>query len=698
MNIKQNKQKSNATFELEESSIFWCRKCNVPILTEMCAICGEKGTKIDLSRPGDVRFASPHESKLIDDLITRSFGENPIAEKFILLNKIPGEDKTDEIIVDGLHFGILRFDMSELAFKLDLMVEGACALIDSGISEPPSDKSDGFLLQRLPFGVSIGVNSGSSYRTVSRSHLDSALHNSKQNYPLTPHYKKIIRISSRGRHLSGKNIDGNEVIECSDDIVKGDTVLVTGKNLCGFGIAYRDSCELRDPGQSLKIRKIGSGKVTFLPGKPLLGDVIRANAPHMKQLVKDAVNTIRGIANQMEFRETPVYVSFSGGKDSLVTLDLTRSAVKKHIKVFFANTGIEFPETVDFARRFCKENDIVLIEVKVNEAFWENLPSFGPPAKDFRWCCKVCKLAPINSVIEDCTRTGKKCLTVDGKRRFESFTRSRINPKEENPFIPGQVSVFPIRNWRAIEVWLYIYYRKLEYNPLYDEGFERVGCWLCPAELSAEYYRFGQLHPELFTRWNEYLLKWGKEHGLDEAFIKHGFWRWKTLPPKMLRLAEELKINTKPRTPEEEFSITVTSGISPCRTGGYTIEGKITGLLPREVQNIANILGENTFSEDLGVLLIHAKGGNTRIFSSGHISVNALGKEDAMSIFENTAKQMVRVRKCTKCKVCLKVCTVNAIVLEPSLKIGKVCTRCGKCTESCVVVKYFDRILPDFKQ
>ncbi len=626
------------------STIFWCRKCNVPLLEEMCAICREKGTKIDLSRPGDVRFASPHEKKILDDLIIRSFGENPIAEKLILLNKIPGEDKTDEIIMDGLHFGILRFDMSELAFKLDLMVEGACALIDSGIN------------------------------------------------------KKIIRISSGGRHLSGKNIDGNEVLECSDDIVKGDTVLVTGKNLCGFGVAYRDSSELKDPGRSMKIRKIGSGKVTFLPGKPLLRDVISANAPHMKQIVKDAVNTIRGIANQMDFRETTVYVSFSGGKDSLVTLDLTRSAVKKPIKVFFANTGIEFPETVDFARRFCKENDIELIEVKVNEAFWENLPSFGPPAKDFRWCCKVCKLAPINSVIEECTHAGKKCLTIDGKRRFESFTRSRINPKEENPFIPGQVSVFPIRNWRAIEVWLYIFYRKLEYNPLYDEGFERVGCWLCPAELSAEYYRFGQLHPELFTRWNECLLKWGKEHGLDEAFIKHGFWRWKTLPPKMLRLAEELKINTKPQTPEEEFGITVTGGVSPCKTGGYTLEGKITGLLPREVQNIANILGENTFSEDLGVLLIHAKGGNTRIFSSGHISVNAREKEDAMSVFENTAKQMVRVRKCTKCKVCLKVCPVNAIVLEPYLKIGKVCTRCGKCTESCVVVKYFDRILPDFKQ
>jgi len=227
-------------------------------------------------------------------------------------------------------------------------------------------------------------------------------------------------------------------------------------------------------------------------------------------------------------------------------------------------------------------------------------------------------------------------------------------------------------------------------------GFERVGCWLCPAELGAEYLRFGELHPELFTRWNEYLLTWAKENGLDEEFIRHGFWRWKNLPPKMLRLSEELKINTKFEPKKEELSITVTGGVSPCKTGGYSMEGKITGLLPSEARDIANILGENVYSEDLGVLLIKAKGGSAKIFSSGNISVNAPGNDEALAIFEATAKQIIRVKKCTKCGVCLRVCPVKAIVLTPRLKIQKGCTRCGKCTGSCVVVKYFDKILPDF--
>lgn len=629
-------------FDPEQNLIFWCSECNVPLLEEECGICGKNSDKIELSQPGDIRFASPYENDIIDKLVLKSFGQNPLSGKLILLNKVPGDDRTDEIIVDGFHFGILRFDLEELKFKLDLMIEGASALIDAGITG------------------------------------------------------KTVRISSKGRHLSGKNIDGSEVHGCSCDILEGDTVLVTGKNLGGFGVSYRNSSDMNKPGRSLKIKKISSGRVAFNSRTPVFDEVSRASARYMKKLVNDAANIIRGTANRTGFRDSPVYVSFSGGKDSLVTLDLTRKAMKKQVKVFFADTGIEFPETVEFIRNYSKKNNLDIIIVEAKEAFWESLPDFGPPAKDFRWCCKVCKLAPINSVMEECVGKNRKCLTIDGKRKYESFARARIAPSEENPFIPGQVSVFPIRNWRAIEVWLYIYFRNLDYNPLYDMGFERVGCWLCPAELEAEYYRFGELHPELFERWNNYLLEWAKENGVPEGFIKHGFWRWKTLPPKMNRLAGKLGINTKIQGKDEEFDIVLTGGISPCKSGGYTIEGKVTGLSLNEVRNVVNILGENSFSEDLGVVLVKTPGCSVKIFSSGHISFNAPGEEQALSLFENTAKQLIRVKKCTKCGVCIKVCPVDAITLKPHLKINEKCTRCGKCTGSCVVAKYFDRLLPGF--
>jgi len=46
-------------------------------------------------------------------------------------------------------------------------------------------------------------------------------------------------------------------------------------------------------------------------------------------LGKNAINTIRGIVFRKEFQNLPVYVSFSGGKDSLVVLDLAQASLKQ---------------------------------------------------------------------------------------------------------------------------------------------------------------------------------------------------------------------------------------------------------------------------------------------------------------------------------------------------------------------------------
>lgn len=120
--------------------------------------------------------------------------------------------------------------------------------------------------------------------------------------------------------------------------------------------------------------------------------------------------------------------------------------------------------------------------------------------------------------------------------------RSKIPTMDTNPNVEGQLNIFPIRDWRAIEVWLYIRWRQLPYNPLYDNGLERIGCWMCPAAFQAEYERMKEIHPELADRWETYLAGWSKKAGVSDEYVKHGMWRWEQLPPKMIKLAEELDI------------------------------------------------------------------------------------------------------------------------------------------------------------
>lgn len=52
-----------------------------------------------------------------------------------------------------------------------------------------------------------------------------------------------------------------------------------------------------------------------------------------------------------EYGEDGVYVSFSGGKDSTVLLDITRK-LYPNIKAVFVDTGLEYPEIRQFVKTF----------------------------------------------------------------------------------------------------------------------------------------------------------------------------------------------------------------------------------------------------------------------------------------------------------------------------------------------------------
>jgi cysteine desulfurase/selenocysteine lyase len=269
----------------------------------------------------------------------------------------------------------------------------------------------------------------------------------------------------------------------------------------------------------LRVREILSVKPRD-PPDPGWEVAVERNRHHLKNLERNAIREIR-----RHMHERPcANVSFSGGKDSMAAMALARKAGIP--SAFFIDTGIEFPETVQFV----EEQGVEVIRRAGD--FWAAAGKAGPPAKDHRWCCKLLKLHPLRLHLA----TTGPCVTVQGNRWYESWNRADLEATSQNPANPLQLNISPIRNWRALEVFLYLWWQRLPVNPLYDLGIERIGCYLCPAMLESEHELLRGMHPDLARRWDDFLEAWAGGHDLPGEYARWGLWRWRDLPPKMREL------------------------------------------------------------------------------------------------------------------------------------------------------------------
>jgi cysteine desulfurase/selenocysteine lyase len=294
------------------------------------------------------------------------------------------------------------------------------------------------------------------------------------------------------------------------------TVIVKFRNRYGTG-TVKDGF--------IKVRELNNVVPRAMPD-PGWEVAVEKNRYHLKNLER---NAIRAIKQHLHDRPT-ANVSFSGGKDSTAVLTIARKAGVT--KAFFIDTGIEFPETLAFVRLQGVE------VIQRGGDFWQAAEKAGPPAKDNRWCCKLLKLHPLKLYLAD---TGP-CVTIQGNRWYESWNRAGLDETSQNPANPLQLNISPIRNWRALEVFLYLWWQKVPINPLYDMGLERIGCYLCPAMLESEYEELRRIQPSAAERWTAFLERWAAKKGYPEAFSSYGLWRWRGLPPKMRELCRNAGI------------------------------------------------------------------------------------------------------------------------------------------------------------
>ncbi len=179
------------------------------------------------------------------------------------------------------------------------------------------------------------------------------------------------------------------------------------------------------------------------------------------------------------------HVAFSGGKDSVVLLELVKKALPRSgFVVVFGDTGMEFPDTYDVINKTeeqCRADEIEFYRASSHLRPEESWRIFGPPSRVLRWCCSVHKSAPQTLKLREVL--GKNdFIGMDfvGVRAHESATRADYDYENYGKKQKGQYSHNPILEWTSAEVWLYIYMNSLVINETYKKGNSRAGCLFCP--------------------------------------------------------------------------------------------------------------------------------------------------------------------------------------------------------------------------
>lgn len=305
---------------------------------------------------------------------------------------------------------------------------------------------------------------------------------------------------------------------------QGNRYIVNGKKL---KITTRDLMK-KNSGDVIEKLELNKSKNNYDNFNKYIKKFITVNENRFNNIVAEATNFI--IQEKKEYNDDEMFVSFSGGKDSTVVSDLViKSLSKPEIIHIFGDTTLEFPMTIEYVKRFKKNNvRTPLLSAKNKEKnFYDMCEIVGPPSRVMRWCCIIFKTGAITKRISSTFKNKTKVLTFYGIRRSESTSRNKYDRVSDSPKIAKQRVVSPIIDWNDFDIWLYILKTDIDFNDAYRLGYSRVGCWCCPNNSQWSQYLASIYMPEQHKKWRNQLVNFAISVGKTdpEVYVDDGMWK-----------------------------------------------------------------------------------------------------------------------------------------------------------------------------
>lgn len=256
------------------------------------------------------------------------------------------------------------------------------------------------------------------------------------------------------------------------------------------------------------------------------------------------------------------YLCYSGGKDSDVIRILADLAGVKHENVHNLTT-VDAPETVQYIKS--------LPDVRIDypkTTMWKLIEQkMMPPTRTMRYCCEVLKehggegkvkmtgvrwdesakraeSADVVKIIGKSKTTQKEADEIGAEYRVNKMGGVLLSTDNDEArrtvelcYRTRSTTVNPIVDWSDRDVWDFLHHYGCQSNPLYQCGFNRIGCVGCPMVSRKtridEFRRYPKYYQNYIRAFDRMLIaRKNNELPTEWKTGKDVMLRWLELPPK----------------------------------------------------------------------------------------------------------------------------------------------------------------------